>query len=109
MAGATSSVRSGGRQACHVIIASSAIRLQELELVKEVNGRLTDLTVNCIALDASRRSHYFMQFSDGSCVWDGPDSLTQALHEEEDLMIDQLCFAPRDGWYAPQSKPTDLL
>lgn len=79
-------------------------------LVNTLNERHADLpAVDCISLDASRRSHYFVQFEDGTSQWNGPDSLSKALHEEAHLSIDLLCFAPRNGWYAPQSKSAHLL
>lgn len=79
-------------------------------LFNRLNGRHAELPdINHLALDASTRSNYFVQFTDRTSQWCAPDSLTQALHEEADLAIELLCFAPRNGWYAPKSEFTLLL
>lgn len=45
--------------------------------------------------------YYYLQFKDGSSWWEGPASLTEALHEKykEGVQVELLAFAPNDGWF----------
>merc|ERR1712216_1010512 len=39
------------------------------------------------------------QFTDGNSQWQGPDSLSRALDDEEEEDVSVLAFAPGDGWF----------
>ena len=41
----------------------------------------------------------FVQFGDGSQKWNGPDSMSEALHNTPNMSVELLAFAPNDGWY----------
>eukprot|EP00878_Enallax_costatus_P019995 GHUV01021117.1.p1 GENE.GHUV01021117.1~~GHUV01021117.1.p1 ORF type:complete len:194 (-),score=44.16 GHUV01021117.1:286-867(-) len=72
-------------------------------LYNKVNGRLGGqpdrAAVDYVALGPNEQ--YYLQFRDGSSWWNGPDSLTDALHEsqDEDLEVEILAFAPGGGWF----------
>lgn len=51
-----------------------------------------------VALDPSDEWQYYVQFKDGNSQWDGPDGLTEAIHNQQS-QVEVVCFAPDGGWY----------
>ena len=51
-----------------------------------------------VALDPSNEWQYYVQFEDGNSQWDGPDGLTEAIHNQRS-QVEVVCFAPDGGWY----------
>jgi len=61
-------------------------------------GRQRELPgVDYVALSADS-DNYFLRFTDGEALWQGPDSLTYALHERG-CNVRLVVFAPDDGWF----------
>lgn len=68
-----------------------------LKLNNWVKGRQKDLPpVDFVAIGPNEVC--FVQFCDGSTKWDGPDSMSEAIHATN-MRVELLSFAPCGGWY----------